>query len=301
MLSESLRGQSLLCLLILSVLSVVAGATTVSAQDLRVMSFNVRYGTASDGADSWPQRQELVARVIHDFAPDLLGTQEMLPFQAAYLAEQLGVPAGIRYKYIGWSRDASAAGEQCGLFISEDRFEIEDSGQFWLSERPDEKFSKSWDSSLPRVCTWARLRDRRVTGRRVLFANTHFDHRGTEARLQSARLIRSRLLSLSDGLPIVLTGDFNCGEDSPPWKAAAGDGVMVDSFRAAFSQRQESEGTFHGFRGVPGTERIDWILYSAERFQTVSAGIDRTSRDGRFPSDHFPVTAVLRYAAAGVQ
>lgn len=306
MFPESLGCKSLVSFLIASglipsLLSLVVGTTNLSAQDLRVMSFNVRYGTANDGADSWPHRQELVARVIHDFAPDLLGTQELLPFQSAYLVEQLGVPGGIRYRYIGWSRDASAGGEQCGLLISEERFEVEESGQFWLSDQPDEKFSKSWDSSLPRVCTWARLRDRRAAGRRLLFANTHFDHRGSEARLQSARLLRSRLPQLADGLPIVLTGDFNCGEDSPPWKAAAGDGVLTDSFRAAFPQRQESEGTFHGFRGTPGPERIDWILYSAERFQTVSAVIDRTAQDGRFPSDHFPVAAVLRYAVSGVQ
>ncbi|MFY8058089.1 MAG: endonuclease/exonuclease/phosphatase family protein [Planctomycetaceae bacterium] len=292
-----------LFVLFAGLLSVVSAVPTADAQDLRVMSFNVRYGTASDGPDSWPQRQELVAGVIRNFAPDLLGTQEMLPFQAEYLREELGAGADRprRYAYIGWSRDASAGGEQCGLFICEDRFQVEGAGQFWLSERPEEKFSKSWDSSLPRVCTWARLQDRQVPGRRLLFANTHFDHRGAEARLQSARLLRDRLPQLAGGLPIVLTGDFNCGEQSLPWSAAAADGVLVDSFRAAFPERQASEGTFHGFRGTAGAERIDWILYSAGRFQTVAATIDRTERGGRYPSDHFPVTAVLRYTAAVAQ
>lgn len=299
---SSLFGCSLYVLLC-SLLSGVVSVPPAGAQDLRVMSFNVRYGTASDGADSWPQRQDLVVQVIRDYGPDLLGTQEMLPFQAEYLQRQLrsGAQRPLKYVYIGWSRDASAGGEQCGLFVSEDRFEVEQSGQFWLSERPEEKFSKSWDSSLPRVCTWARLHDRQDSGRRLLFANTHFDHRGGEARLQSARLLRSRLPELAEGLPIVLTGDFNCGEQSPPWQAAAGDGVLVDSFRAAFPQQQGSEGTFHGFRGTAGAERIDWILYSAGRFQTVAATIDRTERGGRYPSDHFPVTAVLRYAAAVAQ
>lgn len=281
----------------------VVSVTTAEAQDLRVMSFNVRYGTASDGQDSWPHRQELVAGVIRTAAPDLLGTQEMLPFQAAYLGQELreGVEPRRRYRYIGWSRDASAVGEQCGLFICEDRFQVEEAGQFWLSERPEEKFSKSWDSSLPRVCTWARVQDRQVAGRRLLFANTHFDHRGAEARLQSAILLRDRLPQLAGDLPIVLTGDFNCAEQSMPWSAVAGAGVLQDTFRAAFPERQSSEGTFHGFRGTAGSERIDWILTSVGRFQTLSATIDRTERGGRYPSDHFPVTAVLRYTAAGSQ
>ena len=114
--------------------------------ELKVMSFNIRYGTADDGKDIWANRQELVVTVIKAFAPDLMGTQETLPFQAKYIHEQLS-----EYTYIGWSRDQSETGEQCGIFVRKERFEIIESGQFWLSETPDEKFSKSWDSSLPRV------------------------------------------------------------------------------------------------------------------------------------------------------
>lgn len=279
--------------------AVVPGA---AGQDLRVMSFNVRYGTAGDGADSWPMRKDLVLSVVRTYAPDLLGTQEMLPFQAEYLRANLVTDASAgkpQYTYIGWSRDATAGGEQCGLFIRTERFEVEEAGQFWLSERPDEKFSKSWDSSLPRVCTWARLKDRSVAGRRLLFANTHFDHRGVEARLQSAQLLRTRLPQLAGDLPLVVTGDFNCGEDSAPWRAVAGADGLRDTFRVAFPEKQAMEGTFHGFRGTAGSERIDWILYTGDHFRTVSAGIDRTSQDGRYPSDHFPVTAVLSTPAAG--
>ena len=123
--------------------------------ELRVMSFNIRYGTADDGKDIWANRQELVVTVIKAFAPDLMGTQETLPFQAKYIHEQLS-----EYTYIGWSRDQSETGEQCGIFVRKERFEIIESGQFWLSETPDEKFSKSWDSSLPRVVTWTRLKEK---------------------------------------------------------------------------------------------------------------------------------------------
>ena len=115
-----------------------------------------------------------------------------------------------------------------------------ESGQFWLSENPDEKFSKSWDSSLPRVATWVRLKDKKSDGREVLFANTHFDHRGVEARRRSAALLRTRLTKLAH-------------------------------------------------------PRIDWIL-STSHFTANESLIDRTNDNARFPSDHFPVTAVLQWS-----
>lgn len=266
-----------------------AGFTSADeATAIRVMSFNVRYGTANDGNDAWPLRRELVVRTIMDFGPDLLGTQEMLPFQADYLSSQLP-----EYDYTGWSRDESANGEQCGLFVRKSRFDITESGQFWLSETPDIKFSKSWDSSLPRVVTWVRLRDKSAAGQSILFANTHFDHRGADARRQSAILTRERLSKLGNGGPVLLTGDFNCGTTSEPAEELLSGALLTDTFRSIHSQPASEEGTFHGFKGQAGKERIDWILTSSH-FRTTEAGIVRTNDSGRYPSDHFPVTAVVK-------
>ena len=262
--------------------------------ELRVMSFNIRYGSAGDGQNSWTNRKELVVTVIKDFAPDLIGTQETLPFQAAYINEMLS-----EYTYIGWSRDKDENGEQCGIFVDKQRFEILASGQFWLSETPDEKFSKSWDSSLPRVVTWTRLKDRKSKtkpphGREFLFANTHFDHRGEEARKQSAILLRRRLSEMAPNLPIIVTGDFNCDQGSAPYQELLEENVLTDSFRVVQAARGTNEGTFHDFSGKPGEARIDWIL-ATEQFKVNEAAIDRTHADGRYPSDHFPVSAVFQW------
>jgi endonuclease/exonuclease/phosphatase family metal-dependent hydrolase len=263
------------------------------AQDvLRVMSFNIRYGTARDGVNAWPGRRQHVVSVIRTFGPDLLGTQETLPFQAEQLGQDL--PG---YQYIGWSRDASADGEQCGIFVKTERFEVQDSGQFWLSETPDEKFSKSWDSSLPRVATWVRLKDRSASGRSLLFFNTHFDHRGVTARRESAAVLVQRAQQLAAGLPVLLTGDFNCGEGSEPWQTltstAAG---LADSFRTVYPQRSDDEGTFHGFSGRASMDRIDWILCSPA-WEVKAASIDRSEFGGRYASDHFAVTATVAWRA----
>lgn len=263
-----------------------------NAQDsLRVMSFNIRYGTARDGVNAWPNRRQHVVSVIQTFSPDLLGTQETLPFQAQQLQQDL---AG--YQYIGWSRDASADGEQCGVFVRTERFEVIESGQFWLSETPDEKFSKSWDSSLPRVATWVRLKDRSAGARQLLFMNTHFDHRGETARRESAALLLRRGTELAASQPLLITGDFNCGEGSPPWKTLTADTARLeDTFRKVHPQRSDNEGTFNGFSDRAGTERIDWILCSPH-WMVTAATIDRSEFGGRFASDHFAVTATLGWS-----
>jgi endonuclease/exonuclease/phosphatase family metal-dependent hydrolase len=291
MMAGAVRRSGLLAVVMWGVIWLLSDVVALGDEGLlRVMSFNIRYGTAQDGADAWPKRRGFVGDVVRRFQPDLLGTQETLPFQASQLGED--VPG---YEYVGWSRDASESGEQCGIFVRAERFEVVESGQFWLSERPEEKFSKSWDSSLPRVATWVKLRERGGQGRRLLFVNTHFDHRGVIARRESAALLVRRVRELSGDWPVIVTGDFNCGEGSEPWQTltAAPDG-LVDSFRVAHVERGESEGTFHGFSGKFGRERIDWILYSGG-WGTESAGIDRSEFSGRYPSDHFPVTAVLRW------
>jgi endonuclease/exonuclease/phosphatase family metal-dependent hydrolase len=276
--------------------TILVALTTASAfgddHQLRVMSFNIRYGTAQDGADAWPKRRSHVAEVVRKFAPDLMGTQETLPFQAEELLHD--VPG---YTYVGWSRDSSANGEQCGLFVRTARFEVLESGQFWLSETPNEKFSKSWDSSLPRVATWAKLQERNNAQHKLLFINTHFDHRGVTARRESAALVARRSSELAAGLPVIITGDFNCDEGSEPWLTLTAPTTrLTDSFRSVYPDPTENEGTFHGFSGKPGSGRIDWILVSPG-WKPLSAAIDRSEFSGRFPSDHFPVTTVLSWPA----
>ena len=147
--------------------------------------------------------------------------------------------------------------------------------------------------SLPvgRVATWVILRDTLNNDQEFVFANTHFDHRGAVAREESAKLIHERTEELS-GAPVVLTGDFNCDEGSAPWKALTASGLLKDTRRIRHPQTLENEGTFNGFRGRSAGPRFDWIL-ATDHFVVHAADIDQTSDDVRYPSDHFPVTAVL--------
>lgn len=273
-----------------------AGRADAASNDIRVMSYNIRMGTAPDGVNHWDRRKGFLAGTIKAFAPDLLGTQETLAFQRDFLASEL---AG--YDHLGAGRDdGHESGEMMALFYRRDRFEKLDGGHFWLSATPDLPGSKGWDSAFPRMVTWVKLRDRRRPGSPPLvFLNTHLDNAGTTARLESARLIRRRVSALAGDCAIVVTGDFNTGEGSPPYVALFGPvdhepSPLVDSFRAAHPERGVDEGTFTAFSAdATRGDRIDWIGVSRQ-WRIVSAKIDRTSRDGRTPSDHFAVTAVLR-------
>jgi endonuclease/exonuclease/phosphatase family metal-dependent hydrolase len=265
-------------------------------QDIRVMSFNVRYGTANDGENHWDKRKEFLIETIKAYGPDLLGTQETVGFQRDYLAENL--PA---YGVVGVGRDdGEDKGEMMALYYKKDRFSKVAEGHFWLSESPQTAGSKSWDSSLPRMATWVKLKDgKQPSASPILYLNTHFDHRGPQARLKSATLIRRQLISLGQGCTIILTGDFNSGEGSGPYKALfeqidMQQSPVIDCYRTMHPERAANEGTATGFKAsATGGSRIDWIGCSPD-WQVVEAKIDRTQREGRTPSDHFPVEVVLR-------
>ncbi len=267
----------------------------VAEDSLRVMSFNIRFGTAQDGDNHWDVRHDDVVTTIRDFNPDLLGTQETLQFQADTLREQLGA-----YTYFGRSR-MKTPNEHCGIFYRTERFTWLAGGHFWLSESPDVPESKSWDSSLPRMASWVLLGDNRDEPTPpILFVNTHFDHRGTEARLQSASTIRNRiekLRGIAEDPLVIVTGDFNTGIDSPPYHAFLTDNDrLIDTYRSLHQTGESDAGTFNGFQGQRDGARIDWIL-ADPRFKCRSAEIERRQFGSRWPSDHFPVTAVLDFGS----
>lgn len=278
---------------------VLAGRAEGTGDAVRVMSFNVRYGSAKDGDNHWEKRKDFLADTIKAFDPDLLGTQETLDFQRDHIAAAL--PG-----HTAWGvgrEDGGAKGEMCALFFRRDRFEKLDGGHFWLSESPEVAGSKSWDSSLPRMVSWVKLRDRRAPDTPpVLYFNTHFDHLGARARIESARLLRDRVAGSGAAVRVVVTGDFNAGEGSEPYRALFGavdgrDSPLADAHRLAHPHPAADEGTFSGFRPESTRgPRIDWIAVSRD-WRAVDVRIDRTARDGRTPSDHFPVTAILRTGA----
>ena len=264
---------------------------------LRLMSFNIRYGTARDGADAWPRRRGLVAEVIREFRPGAGGLQEALHFQLVELEELL--PA---YDWVGVGRDDGAeAGEYAAILYRRDRLEVLDQGTFWFSDTPDIPGSTSWGNDLPRICTWARFRDR-TRKETFLHFNVHWDHRSQASRERGAHLLLDRIRRIRrQGEPVVVTGDFNAGEDNPAFRTLLEDPdvPLRDTFRVLHPE-EEAVGTFHGFRGDTEGEKIDAVLADPS-WNVQEAAIQRWRQAGAYPSDHYPVTAVLGWPSRGEQ
>lgn len=268
-----------------------------SAEDALVaVTANLRTSSAPDGDNAWPLRKAGALALLRELSPDVLGVQEALADQHDAVAAAL--PA---YLAVGGGRDdGKRKGEFSSLFLRQARFELLDSGQFWLSPTPEVPGSMGWDAAYTRVCTWARVRDRR-NGRELLIANTHFDHLGVLAREQSARLIVARLHAEArkgkpdaTAPPILLLGDFNSDERSSAYRAIL-DAGLVDAYRSAHLQADPDELTFHDFKGLTLGRRIDFIFNSTD-LRAIDATIVRTPiAPGRFPSDHYFVSARLEW------
>lgn len=264
-------------------------ATDSKKNELRAMSFNIRLGVANDGENRWDLRKELVVKTIREYKPDLLGLQEVFPMQEQYLRENLP-----EYAYYGRSRLVDPKeGEACSVMFKKDRFDITEKTTFWLSETQSVPGSKSWDSSLPRIANMVKLTDKLAGDKKLIFINTHFDHRGKIAREEAAKIIKTRVNDFKKGTRVVIAGDFNSGEGSKAYRSLAG-GNLIDTFRITHPIRTEEESTFTAWNGRLIGNRIDWVLCSSN-FRVLSAKINRTHENGRYPSDHYPVTATLGY------
>lgn len=263
-------------------------AGPLSAQTLRVMSFNVRLPVASDGPNRWEQRRDLMVRTIREQRPDVMGTQELYKLQGDYIVGKLP-----DYTWFGEGRYGGDRDEHMGVFYRRDRLRVLDSGNFWLSDTPDVPGSISWGHPLPRMVTWAHFEDRR-NGRRFYYFNTHFPYRDqdTDARNRAAKEILARIAKLPAGTPVVLTGDFNTDPASEVHALLTG--ALRDA-RQAVAHPAGPEATFHNFTGTPD-RRIDWILvrgFTPTRYETVT-----THEGARYPSDHFAVVTDLKWEPA---
>lgn len=277
------------------VLLIVAASSRAQEQGdvVRVMSFNIRYDTPADGVNAWPHRKDWVAEII-DREADLAGMQEVVKHQLDGLKGRLP-----EFEFYGAGRDdGKEAGEFVPIAWRKERFTAAEKGVFWLSETPDVAGSKGWDAALPRVSTWARLKDS-ATGKTFLFVNTHFDHRGEQARRESAKLLRRWIEENAKGDPVVLTGDFNTTPKSVAYRnLAEGEGVALRDARLAVEKPEGSESTWNGFTAIVPGRRIDFVFTSGAAGATGFRTIDEM-REGRFPSDHCPVVATVKIGTKG--
>ena len=249
--------------------------------EVRIVSYNVRAAGLDEDVDSWENRRATVIGAIRLHRPATVGLQEVVPEQYDDFRESL--PA---YEWIGEGRQGSESNEATPIGYRTDRFDLEEGGTFWLSETPDEP-GKGWDADCPRVATWAHLRDPE-TGAELIHVNTHLDHKGEEARRESANLLLSRFGDRD--VPLAFTGDFNCTADSEPLRRLTdADSPLVHAADVSETPHHGPETTFTTFDSLMSAGRIDHVFVSEGIRVTGHATATDMRPDGRFPSDHLPL------------
>ena len=271
--------------LFVGALSALLLAACSAPAPLKVMSYNVRFGTADDGEYSWPNRQDAAVAMIEDQRPAVFGVQEGLRFQLDFIAEKCP-----EYQYVGVGReDGEMRGEHMAVFYDTTRVALKDWGTYWLSETPDEP-SKGWDAACKRTATWTLIYDK-VADKHFYFVDTHLDHVGEEAREKGLALVVERIGAMNpENYPMILLGDFNVFPDDPCLTGLRA--VMTDAREVAAVTSNES--TYHGY-GTVEQAPIDYIFYSGFAGCEEFARVTKPYLECPYVSDHYPVTAILKY------
>ena len=268
-------------------LFLILTVSSLAAQPYKVMTYNIRYDNPYDGVNKWDSRKSKVFDLLKKYDADIIGVQEALHHQLADISANLK-----HYQFLGAGRDdGKQKGEYSAIFIRKDRFKVLEQNTFWLSKTPDVPGSKDWDAAITRVVTWAKLQDRK-SNKVFIMINTHFDHIGKESRKNSARILRDSAASISDGLPVIITGDFNFTRDKEPYTVM----MQQSDIRLIDTAPANAPGTACGF--VVDSRpcvAIDYVFHSpewkSENYQVIQ------DNDGKhYPSDHLPVIVTVSEA-----
>lgn len=252
-------------------------------QNLKIMTYNIRLDVASDGENAWPKRKDYFTSQIGFYGPEIFGVQEATPNQVLDIASALP-----NYNRFGVGREEGGLGEACTIYYKKDRFKVEQSNTFWLSETPN-VVSRGWDAACNRVCTYGLFKDLKTKKSFWIF-NLHLDHMGEEARVKGVQLVLSKMKELNTkNYPAFLMGDFN----SEPNTTQIGEikKVMDDTKDVSIEKPFGPSGTFNDFKhNEPVTLLLDYIFISKNSgFKVQKHAVLSDSKDLKYPSDHLPV------------
>jgi endonuclease/exonuclease/phosphatase family metal-dependent hydrolase len=272
----------LIGVIVLIYTSNVCAQTTIKA-----MSFNIRLDAASDGENRWDLRKNRVADLMQYYEADFIGAQEVLHHQLTYLDSSL-----VNYSFIGVGRDdGKTLGEYSCIFYNQEKFIPIKQSTFWLAPQSD-SVCMGWDAVCNRVCTYGLFKNKK-TNQVVWVFNTHFDHVGKIARIESAKLILQKIKELNvKNDPVILLGDFNLRPTEEPIQKIASE---MNNARVHSKMVYGNVDTWNGFKFKEKPNGgIDYIFVNkhkkivVEKFATIT-----DSYDLKYPSDHFPVMATI--------
>lgn len=272
---------SLICLFVFSSAFAQKGSVPVN-----VITYNIRYNNPGDGINAWPNRKSNVKALIKFHDADILCVQEALADQFDDLLEN------SNFDFVGVGRDdGKRKGEFSAVFFDKTRFTKKDGGTFWLSETPDVP-SKGWDAVLPRVCSWVKLYDK-INKKEFIVFNTHYDHVGVKARIESAKLIKQKIQEIAPKLPVIYTGDLNVTPETEAISTIKS--FLQDAKEITVEPPYGPNGTFNAFDfNSELKNRIDYVFIN-KGFKVQKFAVLSDSKDKRYPSDHLPVFVRLSF------
>lgn len=280
-----MKPTLLLVLLQIVLLSFLSAQTT----SLNLLSFNIRYDNPDDGENAWPNRKDKVANTILFHEADIIGMQEALKHQIKDLEKLLPK----NFAWIGVGRtNGKQKGEYCPIFYNQEKYDVLEKGTFWLSKTPNEPGSVGWDAALPRIVTWVKFREKGL-GKDFFVFNTHFDHKGHEARVESAKLLLLKINLIVGELPTFVTGDFNVEPTSEAYQIL--DRNLEDVSKTTLLPWWGSTTTFNGFILLPAYWKTIDYIFTKGIVEVKKAGTLSTSWEGKYASDHFPIFAKIHF------
>ena len=263
-------------------------ANQISAQTHRLATFNIRWDNPNDVGNLWKDRASQVMQLIQFHQIGIVGTQEVLAHQLNELNEGLG------FASIGVGRDdGKDKGEFSPIHYDPSRYQVEESGTFWLSPTPDQP-SKGWDAALNRVCTWGKFVS--AEGERFYVFNVHYDHIGQQAREESSKLVQAKIKELNrENLPVVWMGDFNVTPDNLAYQVILAQESWKDARLISKLPSYGPKGTFTAFEWDRMPDGIIDHVFVQGKIEVLRHGILTDNYGKKYPSDHFPVLAEIRF------
>ena len=284
------------------IISLIFTAFTTYAVNLIAGSFNV-LGTYRENHEFSDERLRLAAKIVayHDF--DVFGTQETQYWQiqgllksGIYNVSGVNVEGQIPTSKNRWTN---------AIFYKKDKYELIDSGAFFLTKTPDEKSKATyWKEKQYRNCNWVKLKDK-ISGKEFYFFNTHFGLNSI-VRLHSAKLFVERIKQITKGLPFFTAGDYNTRPtETATIKALLESGILFDSWKVSEMKPYGPGGSFVNMlynRPINGVVRdcsdankkIDYIFVS-KHIKVKKCAVIADNIGGAYPSDHLPLAAYLEF------
>lgn len=279
--------MKLLLIVIMSILRFIG-----ISQELRILTFNIRYDTPKDSLHSWPYRKEFASSYLPFYSIDACGVQEALKHQIDDMLTFLP-----DYQYVGAGRDdGKEKGEYSPILFNTKKLKVLESSTFWLSDQPHVP-AKAWDAMLPRIVTWAKFRIKK-SGKIFYMFNTHFDHIGAVARRESAKLLLLKVKEIAGDKKAIITGDFNALPTEEPIQIITDASHVLRLYDTEHLSKQKHFGNYSSFTGFGHVEHdgrhIDYILTNTSTMNVLKHGTLSHSIGGKFASDHHPVLSIVK-------